>query len=329
MRSLLAAAVVVALSAPAIGSAQNDTPFVEVVDRILVKVGDELITLSDLARFTPIMVSVEGLDPRMYATEDAFFADMLERHIENRLAVISAEEQGLAATDAEVEQFILERFAGLGTDPATFDAQLRAAGIDPADFRDYMSALVTRQRLVQLEVTNRLSVSDEDIEAALADQYPDGLVDTWITTSHILVSLPSGVDDAADAEALDEVQRLRAEIAAGTPFEDVAARVNPDASRNTGGRIGRFRTNQLHAEYSAAAVELEVGEISGPVRTSFGYHLIRLEALETTPVDDADRLREEVMFELRAREAEVQQGVFFERLREDIFVEVVSTDFGT
>jgi len=329
MRTLFVVAALVVALAPIPGAAQDDTPYVEVVDRIMVKVGDELITLSDMSRFAPIMVNVEGMDPRGYPTEQAFYEAMLERHVENRLAVQAAEEQGLAATDAEVEQFILERFATLGTDRATFDAQVRASGIDPADFQDYMSALVTRQRLVQLEVTNRLSVSDEDVEAALEDRYPEGLVDTWITTSHVLVSMPAGASDEADAQALDEAQRLRAEIAAGTPFEDVAARVNPDASRNTGGRIGRFRTNQLHAEYSAAAVGLEVGEISGPVRTSFGYHLIRLEALETTPVEDADRLREEVMFELRAREAEVQQGVYFDRLREDAFVEYVSRDFGT
>jgi len=329
MRTLFVVAALVVALAPIPGAAQDDTPYVEVVDRIMVKVGDELITLSDVSRFAPIMVNVEGMDPRGYPTEQAFYEAMLERHVENRLAVQAAEEQGLAATDAEVEQFILERFATLGTDRATFDAQVRASGIDPADFQDYMSALVTRQRLVQLEVTNRLSVSDEDVEAALEDRYPEGLVDTWITTSHVLVSMPAGASDEADAQALDEAQRLRAEIAAGTPFEDVAARVNPDASRNTGGRIGRFRTNQLHAEYSAAAVGLEVGEISGPVRTSFGYHLIRLEALETTPVEDADRLREEVMFELRAREAEVQQGVYFDRLREDAFVEYVSRDFGT
>ncbi len=87
---------------------------------------------------------------------------------------------------------------------------------------------------------------------------------------------PTAVDSAA---TLKTVQALRAEIAKGAKFEDVAKRESDDSvSGREGGKLPMAGKGAYVPEFETAARKLSVGEISGPVLTQFGYHLIRLDA---------------------------------------------------
>lgn len=83
-----------------------------------------------------------------------------------------------------------------------------------------------------------------------------------VKASHILV------DTEAEAIALKE------EILSGKPFEDVAAEHSKCPSGARGGDLGFFGRGQMVKEFENAAFDLKVGEISDPVRTNFGWHLI-------------------------------------------------------
>lgn len=85
---------------------------------------------------------------------------------------------------------------------------------------------------------------------------------TEVKASHILV------------ETEEEAINLKEEILSGTPFEDVAAEHSLCPSRANGGDLGFFGRGQMVGEFEKAAFELKVGEISDPVRTNFGWHLI-------------------------------------------------------
>jgi peptidyl-prolyl cis-trans isomerase D len=84
---------------------------------------------------------------------------------------------------------------------------------------------------------------------------------------------------AADtAETLRKVQALRAEIAKGAKFEDVAKRESDDTvSGRDGGKLPKSVKGTFVAAFEEATVKLKVGEISGPVLTPFGYHIIRVD----------------------------------------------------
>lgn len=85
---------------------------------------------------------------------------------------------------------------------------------------------------------------------------------TEVKASHILV------------ETEEEAIKLREEILSGTSFEDVAAEHSLCPSGARGGDLGFFGRGQMVKEFETAAFDLNVGEISDPVRTNFGWHLI-------------------------------------------------------
>ena len=87
---------------------------------------------------------------------------------------------------------------------------------------------------------------------------------TYVRASHLLVKTE---EDAA---------KLREEILAGKDFAEVAAQVSMCPSGRDGGDLGFFGKGQMVKEFEDACFSMEVGEVSNPIKTQFGYHLIKL-----------------------------------------------------
>jgi peptidyl-prolyl cis-trans isomerase C len=91
------------------------------------------------------------------------------------------------------------------------------------------------------------------------------------------VPLDIGKKDLSDAEGLAKAQELRKKILAGADFAQVAAEESDDGSKTAGGDLNFFRRGQMVPAFEQAAFAMKVGEISEPVKTPFGYHLIKVE----------------------------------------------------
>ncbi|MFN8650448.1 MAG: peptidylprolyl isomerase [Gemmatimonadales bacterium] len=93
------------------------------------------------------------------------------------------------------------------------------------------------------------------------------------------VSLLRTTNASDTAAALEHVQQLRKEIVAGTPFEEVAKRESSDtASGNKGGDLGEFGKGVMDPAFEKAAFSLPLGQLSEPVLSQFGYHLIKVDS---------------------------------------------------
>jgi len=133
---------------------------------------------------------------------------------------------------------------------------------------------VLGQRIVSKEVRSKVEVSTDDVEKYFKenkDQLPRK--PSEVELAHFLAK---PVDATVEAAALDKIQKARARIVAGEKFEDVASQVSDDPSRGRGGLLGWFQKGDLDPAFEAAAESLKVGELSGPVRSAFGYHVIEV-----------------------------------------------------
>ncbi len=92
-----------------------------------------------------------------------------------------------------------------------------------------------------------------------------------IEASHILCS----TDNATADEALAKINGIAAEIEGGASFADMAREHSSCPSSNSGGSLGSFGRGMMVPPFEEAAFALEVGEVSGPVTTNFGVHLIQ------------------------------------------------------
>jgi len=122
--------------------------------------------------------------------------------------------------------------------------------------------------------------------------------------SHILIKLPAGADPEAEKAAMARIQGLRAKLLAGGNFADLARKFSEDSgSAKKGGDLGTVPRGMMVGEFEQALYALgKTGDLSAPVRTQYGLHLIKLTALNKSPIAKVDRNR--IERELKARKAE-------------------------
>jgi parvulin-like peptidyl-prolyl isomerase len=102
------------------------------------------------------------------------------------------------------------------------------------------------------------------------------------------VPLRPGLKDLTDAEALAKAKDLRAQILAGADFADLAKKESDDTgSGNNGGDLGTFKHGQMVPAFDEVAFKLKDGELSEPVKTQFGYHLIKVQTHDFKSFEDA------------------------------------------
>lgn len=127
-----------------------------------------------------------------------------------------------------------------------------------------------------------VTAADSSIPDGDLRKYYDAHQAEFNRPSHAVVSvlyIPRTVSAADSAAVRAKISALRAEIAGGAKFEDVAKRESADsASAVQGGELGKVTRGQLVPEFEKAAFELKPGELSQPVLSPFGYHLIKVDS---------------------------------------------------
>ncbi len=131
---------------------------------------------------------------------------------------------------------------------------------------------------------------------AMLKAYYDRHKDEWeeVKARHILIRyqgskmpLAEGKKDLTEAEALAKATELRAKIVAGADFAMVAKESSDDTgSGQNGGDLGSFGKGQMVPEFDKEAFLLPVGQVSQPVKSQFGYHLIKVESHGTKPFEE-------------------------------------------
>lgn len=146
--------------------------------------------------------------------------------------------------------------------------------------------------------------------------------------SHILirfkgsaVPLKPNEKDLTEQEALAKAQDIRKQLLAGADFATLAKAESDDAGSATrGGELGTFRHGQMVAPFDQAAFSLPVGQVSEPVRTQFGYHIIKIESRESKPFEEAKaqiekemkpQLTKEALEQIKARTAVTLNDAYF------------------
>ena len=198
--------------------------------------------------------------------------DALDQLITRRLILQESEQTGLTVSeedlDAEIESIIAESFQG---SVESFQSALEYYGISGESFREdaYLNMLVRQIALEQINPTDEDDRAYFEEHRYLFDQAEE------VEARHILV------------ESEELANEIAAMLAGGDDFDALAAVYSLDQSnKDSGGNLGFFSRGMMVEEFEEVAFALEVGKVSDPVQTSFGYHLI--EVLDRKEAGEAD-----------------------------------------
>jgi peptidyl-prolyl cis-trans isomerase C len=147
--------------------------------------------------------------------------------------------------------------------------------------------LVANAQLQKIE--KGINVTDEDLMKLYESKKKEY---EQVSAKHILIAFKgspaaqSGKPELTEEQAKAKATELRKQILAGASFEELAKKESDDTgSGANGGELGDFNHGQMVPEFEQAAFAAKVGDVTEPVRTQYGYHIIKVEKHGTTPFD--------------------------------------------
>jgi parvulin-like peptidyl-prolyl isomerase len=172
------------------------------------------------------------------------------------------------------EKSVQDNFAALRNEfisEETFNRRLEEAGFDSQSFTDYLRRELTSQRMLA-ELSQTPAARDDEVEAFYRQLSPR------IHARHILLQLDANADAAKVEAVRQQLLKLRALIVAGDDFARVAQHYSQDSRSAEGGDLGYFSRESMVSEFADAAFALEPGTVSQPVRSVYGWHLIKVQS---------------------------------------------------
>lgn len=158
--------------------------------------------------------------------------------------------------------------------------------------------------LTPINIARPEEITDEEIQAEYSARKSVYDIPELVTASHILFLLPENAEKEQETAVLEKIKEVQEKIATGESFEELAKAYSEDpGSGKYGGKLGTFTRGQMVEAFENAAFAQEVGTISEPVRTQFGYHLILVEDKEEEKVLEPEQLKEVVAGELARQKA--------------------------
>jgi peptidyl-prolyl cis-trans isomerase SurA len=298
------------------------TPHGTVVEDIVVRVNDQIITRSDVERQQAQLAQAaqQGqASPTQVADEQK---NMLRDMIDQQLLLSRAKELGLNADNDVIRQLDdIRKKNGM----ATMDELEQAAkkeGINFEDFKAQIRNQLLTQMVVRDEVGRRLQLTQAEEKKYYDEHKQEFLQPEQIRLSEILIPTPDNATDAQVAQAQAKAQDVKAQLDKGADFADLAKKYSSGPSAAQGGELGLFKRGALAKVLEDQTFSLPAGSSTTPTQTKQGWVILKVtqhDQAGPAPMKDVEPQIEEGMYMQQMQPA---MRTYLTKLREDAYVDV-------
>lgn len=312
---------------PAVGqgtAAPGPGPDAKPVEEVIAIVGEHPVLRSELEEQYAFLAPQFQIDAQDSSQVNQLRREILDNLINEQLLLKEAEAEGLKIDQEQIDRAVEETIRGdrerLGGEG--FAEQLKREGVTEAELRAiYAEDLrkdFLRRQLVQKAVFSKVEIAESQVDQHFREnreklgKKPRALrvLDLFLRTKP---------DSVIEASYRKRAEQIRADLVAGSiGFEEAAKQFSDDErSRDRGGLIGVFGPGELgDRSFEGAAFELPVGQVSEPIRTNLGYHVI--EVVERAPDGGWTKVRHILVKVTPSRSDEQATRVRVEKIREQI-----------
>ena len=263
------------LLSPAFAQTRDISVHGDLLDRIAAIVNDGLVLKSELDQQ---MTSVEKRLQEQKVelpSQSVLQQQVLDRLVLQEIQLQRAKHVGLTITDEQLNGALQEIAARNKIPFDQLPTALQAQGVDYKTYRESMRKELTLSTLRQRDVIAHINVSPHELEQYMAREQNAAANDEF-NVSHILLSLPA----AATPQQLDEISHKAQDVASragkGEDFGQLAIANSNSQTALDGGQLGWRKGSQLPQFILDLVVKMKPGEVSEPVRTPSGYHIVKL-----------------------------------------------------
>ncbi|WP_275695619.1 peptidylprolyl isomerase [Ferdinandcohnia quinoae] len=190
---------------------------------------------------------------------DQYGTDALESLISNKIVELEVKKEKITVSDKEMDSELDALIEAYGGEDA-LKSSLETQGFTMEDVKDDVKFYIQTKKLLE----PRVEVTDDEIKTYFEENKDSFATPEQVKASHILVE---------DEETAKEVKKKLDE---GANFEDLAKEYSTDSSAESGGDLGYFSAGDMVEEFEKAAFSMKIDDISNPVKTENGYHIIKV-----------------------------------------------------
>lgn len=264
-------AALVSVSATAMTVAAPPAAHAQQMQRIAAVVNDEIISLRDLRNRIEMVIVTSQL-PRTSETAQRLAPQVLRNLIDEQLQMQEAERLSVTISESEMDRARSDLEARNGLRPGQFHDFVTQLGVDPTTVERQLRSNLLWSKLVQRRFASQVEISAEEVDETLA-RLSDQVGREQKRVSEILLT----VDDPTKENEVEQLaNRLVEQIRGGASFGSIARQFSQAANASVGGDIGWVLGDQLAPELADAVQTLSVNQVSDPIRTVVGYHILQV-----------------------------------------------------
>ncbi len=271
------------LCLPVLGAVPNSFA-AEPLDRIIAVVNDGVVLHSEMER--SIKITEGQLRDRGIAAPpaSALQTQVLERLVIGRLQTQRAAEAGIRVDDRELNEVLNSIAAQNKMTLPQFTEALKKDGLDFASVREQVRDEVLSQRVRQKEVGSRVTVTEQDVDLALANAGEEDTAEFRL--SHILISVPDGATSEVREKARLKAAGVLKKLREGGDFAQLAIANSDGQQALQGGDLDWRKSNNMPTVFATVAPKLTIGQVSDLIEAGNGFNIIKL----TDRRDSGERL---------------------------------------
>ena len=305
------------------GSGEAPSPEATAAVDAAATVNGQAIPMSELRTAVQNVVMQNGMNAgHLDAFMDQFGPRILDQLIDGELLYQASKKEGKTASQEDIDTAFAD-LAGRYGSPEEFETEMQNRGFTESTLKESIRKQMSIQKFIQETIVPQADVPEQAVREAY-DQNPQNFTSQEeIRASHILINSA----EADPQEKKDEALKKATEIAAlakseGADFAALAREHSQGPSGPSGGDLGFFARGRMVKPFEEAAFSMKVGDISDPVLTKFGYHVIKVTDRKEGSTVSFDEVKEQLEQDLTNRMINELVGQKLSQLREGAAIEI-------
>lgn len=289
------------------------------LDKVVATVNEDIVTLSELrAAARPFLDQNPGEEGRF-----SLYSDVMEQLINEKLISQQIDEAKIDVSEAEIKAAVEDilRQNNLTRDQLMQALQARAMSLD--QYKSDLKSQIIRLKLVDMKVRSRVVVPENDLRAEYDIRTRDEIPKTKVGIAHILLRYDDGESSEDRARVLERAGEVRTRVTTGKEeFAEVAKELSQGPTAARGGSLGVLDEEALLPELAKAIRTLQPGEISSPIETDNGVHVVKLESRALERSKSFDDMKAKIYQDLYERRVDEQMKIWLNEVRQSSAVDV-------
>jgi peptidyl-prolyl cis-trans isomerase SurA len=295
------------------------------IDKIVAIVNNEAITLSELEKIVLIesKEALKGLSGEKKAkAEEKLRKEILKELIERRLQLQRARRSGIVVSKEEVKEAIEDIKKKNSLNDAEFEKTLAKENMTLKEYEDQLRDQLIMAKLVNQEVRSKVVIGDNDIASYYERNKKDFFLGEQVKLSHIFLKLSDKAAEEERNNIKETIDRISGKLRSGEDFAVVAKAYSHGPTASSGGSLGFLKRGEIAPELEEVAFSLKEGEISDPIWTRGGVHILKIESKVENKYKPLEVVAEEIRKILIEKEMKNIYREWISGMRENSFIEI-------